>query len=103
MVETITPVVHGGRAKWVRGVAVHVAAATGTAAALGALLGAFGAGVGAPWGGEGLWALAAAAAWYAASEQRLLVAPIPQLRRQVPDWWRTYYGPTVTAGLYGAG
>ena len=29
--------------------------------------------------------------------------PIPQLRRQVPDWWRTYFGRPVAAFLYGAG
>ena len=29
--------------------------------------------------------------------------PIPQLRRQVPDWWRTYFGRPLAAFLYGAG
>ena len=32
-----------------------------------------------------------------------LSIPVPQLRRQVPDWWRTFYGPHVAASLYGAG
>ena len=29
--------------------------------------------------------------------------PVPQLRRQVPDWWRTYFGRPLAALLYGAG
>ena len=28
---------------------------------------------------------------------------MPQLRRQVPDWWRTYFGRPFAAVLYGAG
>ena len=29
--------------------------------------------------------------------------PVPQLRRQVPDWWRTFFRPHVAAFLYGVG
>jgi hypothetical protein len=29
--------------------------------------------------------------------------PVPQLRRQVPDWWRTFFPPHVAAFLYGVG
>ena len=29
--------------------------------------------------------------------------PVPQFRRQVPDWWRTYFGRPLAAFLYGAG
>ena len=54
-------------------------------------------------GRAGLLALAAASAVYAAGEHPNLRVPVPQLRRQVPDWWRTYDGPMLTAGLYGAG
>jgi hypothetical protein len=28
---------------------------------------------------------------------------VPQLRRQVPDWWRTFFPPHVAAFLYGVG
>src|SRR5919108_375060 len=39
MVETITPVVYGGRARWVVALALHVLGATVTAALFGAALG----------------------------------------------------------------
>jgi hypothetical protein len=29
--------------------------------------------------------------------------PVPQLRRQVPDWWRTFFGFETAALLYGMG
>ena len=32
-----------------------------------------------------------------------LRVPVPQLRRQVPDWWRTFFGRPFAAVLYGAG
>src|SRR5436305_741502 len=53
MVQTITPVVHGGRARWGRSVALHTLGATLSASALGAALGAAGAVLGAPWGAFG--------------------------------------------------
>ena len=103
MVETITPVVHGGRVRWARGVALHVLGATLTAAAFGAALGAIGALLGAPWGRAGALAIAGLAAVYAVGELPRLDVAVPQLRRQVPDWWRTYFSPSVAAFLYGAG
>ncbi len=55
MVETITPVVHGGnRNRWVVSVLVHAAGATATAAVFGSLLAAAGALLGAPWGVPGV-------------------------------------------------
>src|SRR5829696_1938346 len=67
MVETITPVVHGGsRSRW------------------------------------GISLVLAAAAMYVARELGARV-PVPQLRRQVPDWWRTFFPPHVAAFLYGLG
>ena len=54
MVETITPVVYGGRGRWVGALAVHVLGATLTAALFGAALGATGAALGAPYGRAGL-------------------------------------------------
>jgi len=103
MAETITPVVHGGsRGAWATSVALHVFGAAVSAAAFGAVLGAFGAVLGAPWGTAGTLAVAAGAAVYLVAELGAPV-PIPQLRRQVPDWWRTFFPPRVAAFLYGIG
>ena len=103
MVETITPVVHGGsRSRWGVSVAVHAIGAAASAAVAGALLAAAGGLLGAPWGVAGLGLVAAAAALYVARELGAPV-PVPQLRRQVPDWWRTFFPPHVAAFLYGIG
>jgi len=103
MVETITPVVNGGRARWLGTLVLHALGATVTAVAFGAALGWFGGLLGAPWGRPGLIALAAAAVAYGLAELSRRRLPIPQLRRQVPDWWRTFFGRPVAAALYGAG
>jgi len=103
MVETITPVVHGGRARWIRAVVLHVAGATLTAAVFGAALGAIGSLLGAPWGRAGAIGVAVVALVYAIGEHQRLSVAVPQLRRQVPDWWRTYFGPSFASFLYGAG
>jgi hypothetical protein len=103
MVETITPVVHGGRGRWLGALALHVAGAVLTAAAFGAILGALGGLLGAPFGRAGLATVAALAAAYAAAELTGVRIPVPQLRRQVPAWWRTFFGRPVAAALYGAG
>ena len=87
MVDTISPVVYGTRAKWMGALALHAA---------GALLGA-------PWGRAGALALVGLALVYGLREVFGLRIPVPQLRRQVPDWWRTYFGRPVAAFLYGAG
>ena len=103
MVETITPVVHGGsRSRWGVSVAVHAIGAATSAAIAGALLAAAGGLLGAPWGVAGLGLVAASAALYVARELGAPV-PVPQLRRQVPDWWRTFFPPHVAAFLYGVG
>jgi len=103
MAETITPVVHGGsRSAWAMSLTLHVLGASIAAAAFGAALGAFGALLGAPWGTAGALAVAGAAAVYLLVELGLRV-PVPQLRRQVPDWWRTFFPPRVAAFLYGIG
>src|SRR4249920_3846286 len=99
MVETITPVVHGGsRSRWGVSLALHAIGAGVAAAIVGSLL----AGAGAPWGVPGAVLVAAAAALYLARELGAPV-PVPQLRRQVPDWWRTFFPPHVAAFLYGLG
>jgi hypothetical protein len=104
MVETIAPVVHGGRrSRWWVSVALHALGATLAAATLGAVMGGFGALVGAPWGRAGLLAVAAMAGLYAAGELTRLKAPIPDRRRQVPEWWRTYFPAPAASFLYGLG
>jgi len=62
MVETITPVVHGGRARWMGALLLHALGATAAAAVFGAALGGIGRMLGAPWGRAGLLAAAVAAA-----------------------------------------
>jgi hypothetical protein len=104
MVETIAPVVHGGgRGKWGAAVAVHAVGAVVGASALGAGLGLLGRTLGAPWGVVGLWAAAGVALVYAARELLGLAVPIPDGKRQVPEWWRTFFGPLTSSFLYGVG
>jgi hypothetical protein len=103
MVETITPVVHGGsRERWGISLALHAIGAAVAAAIVGSLLAGAGALLGAPWGVPGAVLVVAAAALYVARELDAPV-PVPQLRRQVPDWWRTFFPPHVAAFLYGLG
>jgi hypothetical protein len=103
MVETITPVVHGGsRSRWGISLALHAIGAAVAAALVGSLLAGAGALLGAPWGVPGAVLVVAAAALYIARELGAPV-PVPQLRRQVPDWWRTFFPPHVAAFLYGLG
>jgi hypothetical protein len=104
MVETITPVVHGGRTRrWGAALALHVAGATLSAAAFGVLLALVGAALGAPWGRAGLAVVATLAATYLLAEVAGLRIPVPQLRRQVPAWWRSFFPLAPAALLYGVG
>ncbi len=104
MVETITPVVHGGRrASYRMAVLLHALGAAIAAALFGAALGALGAALRAPWGDAGLVVVAGVALVYAARELLGLPVPLPDVRRQVPDWWRTFFAPRVAAFLYGLG
>ena len=103
MVQTITPVVHGGRARWGRSVALHTLGATISAAALGAALGGIGAALGAPWGRLGFLFVAVVAGVYAARELLRAPVPLPNLHRQVPEWWRTFFSPAASSFLYGLG
>jgi hypothetical protein len=103
MVETITPVVHGGRAwRWAGSVALHVTGAVASAAAFGAALGSAGALLGAPWGAGGGLLVAVVAGLYLLREGTFVQLQVPQLRRQVPQWWRTFFPVPVAALLYGA-
>ena len=104
MVETITPVVHGGnRSRWALFLAMHVAGATLASAAFGLVLGGAGALLGAPWGAAGPAVVATLAGLYLAREALDLGVPVPQLRRQVPDWWRTFFSFGPASFLYGLG
>jgi hypothetical protein len=103
MVETITPVVYGGRTRWAVALALHVAGATVTAALFGAALGVAGALLEAPWGRAGALVVAITAIVYAVGELPRVTASVPQLRRQVPDWWREFFSWPIAATLYGAG
>lgn len=103
MVETITPVVHERRSSYILSITLHAVAATITAGATGALLGLVGMLLGAPWGTTGLVGLAVVALLYAAREGARLPVPLPNARRQVPEWWRTFFSAPVAATLYGAG
>ena len=80
MVETITPVVYGGRTRWAAALVLHVAGATATAALFGAVLGVVGALLEAPWGRAGLLAVAVTATVYALGELPRVTATVPQLR-----------------------
>ncbi len=103
MVETITPVVHGGsRERWGISLALHAIGAAVASAIVGSLLAGAGALLGAPWGVPSAVLVVAAAALYVARELGAPV-PVPQLRRQVPDWWRTFFPPHLAAFLYGLG
>ncbi len=103
MVETIAPVVHGGKNRryWLS-VALHVIGAALSAAALGLLLGAIGAAFD-PSRNVALSFVVAVAVLYAARELFGVPVPLPDLDRQVPDWWRTFFAPPVAAFLYGLG
>ena len=103
MVETIAPVVYGSRPRYYLAVALHLVGAALAAAGFGALLGLIGLILGAPWGSSGLIAVAGLAALYAAREGFGLPLPIFDAKRQVPDWWRTFFAPHLAAFLYGIG
>jgi Methylamine utilisation protein MauE len=106
MVETINPVVHGGRAgRWAGSVALHVTGAVASAGAFGAILAAAGSLLGAPWGGGGALLIALVTLLYLVREAAVVPVPVPvpQLRKQVPQWWRTFFSLPVAAFLYGTG
>jgi hypothetical protein len=104
MVQTITPVVHGGRrSRWSVAVALHALGAVVSAGAFGAALGTVGSLLGAPWGTAGGLLVGGLALLYAARELFNLPIPIPDRRRQVPEWWRTAFSARTAAFLYGLG
>jgi hypothetical protein len=84
-------------------VVLHALGAVASAATLGAALGAAGMLLGAPWGPAGSLLLAAVAALYGAAELLGIRVPVPEGRRQVPEWWRWTLPPPWAALLYGLG
>jgi len=104
MVETITPVVHGGRRKryW-SSVALHALGATLAAATFGLTLGGAGALLRAPWGRLGAAIVAVVAIMYLVREAFGLQIPLPERHAQVPQWWRNFFSPPLASFLYGAG
>jgi hypothetical protein len=103
MVETITPVVNGSRVRYLWSIVLHTFGATVAAAAFGALLGAIGALLRAPWGEAGLAAIGLVAGLYLLRDAVGVPIPIPDRHKQVPAWWRNFYSPPVAALLYGFG
>ncbi|HWC13899.1 MAG TPA: hypothetical protein VG929_04830 [Actinomycetota bacterium] len=103
MVETITPVVYGSRARYRIAVIVHALAAATAGGFFGAVLGLAGMLLVAPWGTTGLIAIAVIAGVYALRELVGLPIPLFDRKQQVPDWWRTFYSPVTAAALYGGG
>lgn len=104
MAETITPVVHGGKRRpYLVASALHVAGATVAAGLLGGALGGVGALLQAPWEVATPAVVAAIGALYFVREAFGLPIPLPDRKRQVPEWWRTFFSPAVAALLYGAG
>jgi hypothetical protein len=104
MVDTIGAVVNGeGRKRAALSALLHVIGATATAALLGAALGALGSLLGAPWGAASVVVVIVLAGAYLLRETLHIPIPVPQSRRQVPDWWRSFYTAPIAAFLFGAG
>jgi hypothetical protein len=105
MVDTITPVVHEGkRGKWFVSVLLHALGATLAAAVFGLALGAVGMLLeGAVDAEIRVAIIGGLALLYFAREAFKLPIPIPDRHKQVPEWWRTFFSPAVTAFLYGVG
>jgi hypothetical protein len=104
MVETIAPVVHGGKTpSYWTAIVLHTLGATLSASLLGAFLGGLGQMLGGPWGVGGPIALVAIAVLYSARELLGAAIPLPDLDRQVPAWWRSFFSRNVAALLYGVG
>ncbi|HJS27125.1 MAG TPA: MauE/DoxX family redox-associated membrane protein [Actinomycetota bacterium] len=102
MVETITPVVYGGRGRrWILLLGLHATGATVAAAAFGAVVAGLGAMLHTPWDASA--ALVAALAAIYLAEVLGARVPVPQLRRQVPNWWRSFFPFGIASFLYGMG
>ena len=103
MVETIAPVVHGRRSRYLVAVMIHALFAGLAGALFGGLLAFVGNLLGFPWGEAGMFAICGVALLYALRELFGLPVPLFDRKKQVPDWWRTFYSAPIAAGLYGVG
>lgn len=104
MAETVSPAVHGGRSrKYWGAVVAHVLGSSLAGAVLGLVLGLVGAALGGPWQSSGPLVVALVAAAYFLRVAPGVPIPLPHRRRQVPDWWRTFYSPAASAFMYGLG
>ena len=99
MVETFTPAVCGSRRRQRLALAGFAVGALAASALVGAALGALGGLIGA----ELALAVACLALVAAARESGLIRLPLPQLRRQVPERWRSELPLPVWSVGYGAG
>jgi hypothetical protein len=100
MVETFTPAVCGSRNRQRLALALFAVAALAASAALGALLGLAGDALGAR---RALLGAAVLALLAAAREAGLISLPLPQVRRQVPERWRSELPLPVWSLGYGSG
>ena len=99
MVETFTPAVCGSRRRQRLALAGFAVGAVAASALVGAALGA----VGALLGTELAFLVAALALLAAAREAGFVRLPLPQLRRQVPERWRSELPLPVWSVGYGIG
>lgn len=100
MIETITPAVCGSRRRRRIALALFTVSALASAALVGALLGTLGLVL----GGTAAIVVAAVIAGLAAlRELGVLRFPLPQSRRQVPQWWHARLPLPVWSAGYGAG
>src|SRR5215211_2413262 len=99
MVETFTPAVCGSRRRQRLALAGFAVGAVAASAFVGASLGA----VGALLGTQLAFLVAALALLAAAREAGIVRLPLPQLRRQVPERWRSELPLPVWSVGYGAG
>jgi hypothetical protein len=99
MVETFTPAVCGGRRRQRLALAGFALGAVAASALVGAALGA----VGALLGTQLAFLVAALALLAAAREAGIVRLPLPQLRRQVPERWRSELPLPVWSIGYGIG
>jgi hypothetical protein len=99
MVETFTPAVCGSRRRQRLALAGFTLGAVAASALVGAALGA----VGALLGTQLVFVVAALAVLAAAREAGIVRLPLPQLRRQVPERWRSELPLPVWSVGYGIG
>lgn len=99
MIESLTPVLCGGRRRRVAGLGLFAAGAIGSSAALGAVLGLAGSGMSTR---TGLLVLAGLALAGAARDAGVIRVDIPQRRGQVPEPWRRVLPVWVWTPAYGA-